>query len=402
MRRLFLLSAVLFALVFAGLFSFDQRLLVLALPYAVYLVVGLVSRGPVGTVDIRHSSGQARLDAGVPVVVDVTVANHGPAIEEARIESLLPAGVEKVEGDLVHRLFLAQGQRVTWQVTLRGRRGVYPLAPSRLVAGDVFGLASQEHRHPPQGQLIVLPRIGGPGVEFFGLREYQSGDPLHWINWRASQGSEGTLYTNEYQQERMADIGLVLDGRSRTNQICGDQSLLDYSTTAAATLATGYLSQGNRVSLLVYGEYLQWTLPGYGRLQSERILRVLARVQPGQSEVFADLDHIPTRLFPAQSQVILISPLTEDDPGVLLKLRSHGYQVLVITPDPVSFEVAMLPKNQSIEMAGRILRMERHLMLRRLQHAGIQVIEWDVAQSFDQVMRSQPSRPVFDPLWRGR
>jgi hypothetical protein len=76
--------------------------------------------------------------------------------------------------------------------------------------------------------------------------------------------------------------------------------------------------------------------------------------------------------------------------------------VLVISPDPVSFELAMLSKNPATELAGRILRMERTLMLRKLERAGIRVIEWDVNVPFDQVMRSQPNRPVFDPLWRGR
>ena len=39
------------------------------------------------------------------------------------------------------------------------------------------------------------------------------------------------------------------------------------------------------------------------------------------------------------------------------------------------------------ELAARVVRMERQLMIARLQRAGLQVVEWNVAQPFDQAMR---------------
>jgi hypothetical protein len=36
--------------------------------------------------------------------------------------------------------------------------------------------------------------------------------------------------------------------------------------------------------------------------------------------------------------------------------------------------------------------MERDLMLERLQRAGLQVVEWNVAQPFDQAMRRAVGR----------
>ena len=45
-----------------------------------------------------------------------------------------------------------------------------------------------------------------------------------------------------------------------------------------------------------------------------------------------------------------------------------------------------MPRQMS-ELAARVVRMERQLMLGRIQRAGVQVIEWNVAQPFDQAMR---------------
>jgi uncharacterized protein (DUF58 family) len=131
-------------------------------------------------------------------------------------------------------------------------------------------------------------------------------------------------------------------------------------------------------------------------VQRERILHALANARSGNSEVFSDLEHLPTRLFPSESQLILISPLVEDDLAPLVQLRSKGYQLMLVSPNPVKFEVSYLPKSRNTELAGRVLRMERTLLLQKAQHAGVQVMDWDVSEPFDQVVKRKLSRP---PAW---
>jgi uncharacterized protein (DUF58 family) len=191
-------------------------------------------------------------------------------------------------------------------------------------------------------------------------------------------------------------VGIVLDGRLGTNLFPHNHSLFEHSVQAAAALADALLAQGNRVGMLVYASYLQWTLPGYGKVQRERILHALAHAQAGGSEVFSNLEHLPTRLFPSESQIILVSPLIEDDLSPLVQLRAQGYQVMVVSPNPVKFELAHLPKNQNVELAGRVIRMERMLFLQKVQRAGIQVLDWDVSEPFDLVVKQKLSRL---PAW---
>jgi hypothetical protein len=156
------------------------------------------------------------------------------------------------------------------------------------------------------------------------------------------------------------------------------------------------LTQGNRVGLLVYAAFLNWTIPGYGKIQREKILFSLAHAKPGGSEVFANFQHLPTRLFPPESQIVLVSPLHEDDLKPLVQLRAQGYQVLIVSPNPVKFEVSYLPKTRSVSLAGRVVQMERVLLLQHIQRAGIQVLDWDVSVPFDQVVKHRLSRP---PVW---
>ena len=77
-------------------------------------------------------------------------------------------------------------------------------------------------------------------------------------------------------------------------------------------------------------------------------------------------------------------------------MRAQGYQILIISPNPVKFELSYLPKNRNVELAGRIIHIERDLLLQKVQRASIQVLDWDVVEPFDLVVKRMLSRP---PAW---
>jgi uncharacterized protein (DUF58 family) len=59
---------------------------------------------------------------------------------------------------------------------------------------------------------------------------------------------------------------------------------------------------------------------------------------------------------------------------------------MVVSPDPVKFEYQLLPPSPRVDLAVRIVRMERDLFIRRLERAGIHVVEWDVSIPLDQAI----------------
>jgi uncharacterized protein (DUF58 family) len=353
--------------------------------------------------------------------VTVTVTNRGSTLEEILLEDKVPSGLTIHSGFRRHLLRLASGQSHTFTYSVSGPRGGYVFEELLAEVNEHLAIRGSSVRIEAKGRLFVLPalmrvrsiairprrtrvyagsipaRAGGSGTEFFGVREYQPGDSPHAINWRASARNIDTLYANEYQQERVADVGIVLDGRLRTNEFAGGHSLFEYSVQATASIADALLIQGNRVGLLLYSTYLGWTFPGYGKIQRERILQALANAKTGESQVFADLEHIPTRLFPPQSQIVFVSPLCDDDLKPLIQLRAQGYDVLVVSPNPVKFELSYLPKSDpGVELAGRVIRMERLVLLQKLQRANIHVLDWDVKDSFDLLVKTRLGR---SPVW---
>ena len=416
MPRILFLGSLTGVLLLLGVALMNGALLGLAVPLAVYLLAGWWGGERRPVLEVRRILSEERVVPGTLVSVSLWVINHGPALDEVLLEDLGLLDLEMIEGSARRRLSLPRGGEATLSCTFAARRGYYPLHQVRVTSSDHLALLPRVTHLASEGQLFVLPlparlrrleirprrtriysgsipaREGGPGVEFFGVRDYERGDSLRWINWRLNARHPEALFSNEFEQERVADVGIILDARLGTNLFGGDKSIFDYSASAAASLADAFLNTGNRVGLLIYGKYAQWTAPGYGRLQRERILQAITRAEIGETQAFSELI-VPRRLFPAFSQMVLVSPLQADDADTLFKLRSMGYPVIVVAPDPVSYELRRLPDSASTRLAARIVQLERQLMLRRVRHSGVQVINWDVQVAFEQVVSAALSRP---------
>ncbi len=419
MRRLLLLAVLLYACLGVGLLTLNGDVIALLLPLVLYLLAALFQSPAKPDLRLRRVLDETCVSHDVPVEVQLSITNKGSSIEELLVEDVVPPTLTLVEGDTRVFASLRPGETLTLSYTVRGKRGRYVFRDVYMTLQEHLGLFRRQYKQEAFEQLLVMPevlqlrrvpirplqtrgyagpvpaRVGGPGVDFFGVREYQPGDPLRWINWRISARHTRALFTNEFEQERVADVGLILDARQRNDLRSRGESLFEHSLQATAALAGAFLGDGNRVGLLVYGRGLEWTFPGYGKVQREQILRALARAKTGDSLVFESLDYLPTRFFPAKSQIVLISPLCEHDPEMLVRLRAHGYQVLVISPDPVRFEAKSMTSEDG-QVAARIAHLERMLLLRKLRSAGIQVVDWSVDEPFDRTIHASLGRV---PLW---
>lgn len=410
MYRSILLSVLVYSLLLAGLITLHGELIAFAIPFMLFLLYGFWNAPKELDLHIQRRLSRDRITPDAEATVTLTVTNHGADVEELSLDEKIFPRLTIRNGSTHHLIRLPKGGSHTFSYTVAGARGSYLFGGLHATATDLSGLTRSEQVVKSEERLFIFPefrrlkhvsihprrtrvyagtipaRVGGTGIEFFGVREYQFGDSPRTINWQVSARHTEDLYSNEYQQERVADVGIVLDARVRTNLFQSNHSIFEYAVTATAALSDVFLAKGNRVGLLVYGAYLGWTLPGYGKIQRERIMQALARAEVGVSSVFAGLEHLSPHMFPLESQIVLVSPLVSDDLEILIQLRGRGYQVLVISPDPVKFELGLLPRSSQMDAAAHIIRMERDLLIRRLERAGIQVVEWDVSIPLDQAV----------------
>lgn len=417
--RVLILSTLIFLLGFLGVLTLGSGFFILALPLAIYLGTAIYFSPEAIQLQVIRQVSTEKATFGKPVSINLQITNQGPFQEELHLQDIVTPALFIDEGQSTRVLSLPPGERVELSYRVTGRRGRYRFKGLRVVAHDHSGLFQKEELLSAPAKLMVYPQVikikkvairplqtrgfagpiparkPGSGTDFYGVREYQLGDSLRKINWRLSARHERSFYTNEFEQEGIADVGLILDARDQSDIRNARGSLFEFGVQATASLADTLLSDGHRVALLVYGFGLDRVFPGYGRVQRERILDTLARAQTGVNFVLESLERLPTRFFPAKSQLVMVSPLLPDDLQPLIRLRASGYEVMVISPNPIEFEASGISGENWMPYAVRLAEIERNLLLRKLNRSGIRVVDWHVDQRLDGIIHaSLANRPV--------
>ncbi|HSV42486.1 MAG TPA: DUF58 domain-containing protein, partial [Methanomassiliicoccales archaeon] len=229
----------------------------------------------------------------------------------------------------------------------------------------------------------VISSLLGPGLEFHSMRDYAPGDEQRFINWKAT-AHRGAVMVNDYHSERSGDVVLVVDARSSVKGRARSDRLVDREADAAASLAAFYLRQRDRVGLMIIGDYMDVVRPAYGRRQFQMIVDRLLEIRRGWSRSSTSLAKVMQRHFPAQSLILLISPL--DDPGLVRAVReldARGHTMAVLSPYE---EDVIGGDGPSAELYSRLKRLKRTDDLFLISHHS-QVLEWNIDDPLPTALR---------------
>jgi len=378
--------------------------LVLLLPMLLFLAVGSLFSPPRIEVAVVRSLSRERCAVGQDVEVRLRLINEGIRLAGLEVFDNLATTLDVVKGRPHVFTDIAKGGAVEISYTFRPAvKGEYAIGPLVLRIRDPLGLQYEELRIPVEARLIVAPRmedvrrvrvvprrvrqpIGlvrsrqvGTGLEFFSLREYEPGDEIRRVNWKASARRD-RLFTNEYEAERSGDAILILDARSESEVGPVPRSTIELGVTATVSLAAKILETRNRAGLIIQREILDWVYPGYGRKQLYRIVDALVHVRAGGEWPFEHVTWVLGRFFPKDAQIVIVSPLLDRKAvDVIADLRAHGFDVLVVSPSPVEVERAMYGSDELAGLAYRVLKMERDALVQSLRGYA-DVVDWDPRQ----------------------
>jgi uncharacterized protein (DUF58 family) len=411
--RALTLVALIFALLLGALLLHQGDLAWMALPFLAYLGVGILQAPTAGKVRLlaTRTVETHREQEKMSVAVNVTLSNEGAALERLSMFDDPRPGVRLVDGRFRQSAALRPGEAAELHYTFQTERGSFAWETFQVTASDPFGLIEMRLSLPAPAEVQVPPELrkirpfplrtqrtltsagsiparrGGSGTDFWGIREYHPGDPLRRLDWRLTARHPRKFFTKEFEQEAIADIGLILDARERTNVQQGGDNLFEHSARAAASLAEVFLRQGNRVSLLIWGDPVVSLFPGYGKVQLNRILQALAQVAPRSNDSLSTFHFVPVRMFSSNSLILVISPLAANDWQLFPRLRAYGYQVLLVSPDPLDYARSSLPNDQLGRLAGRLVRLERQLEISKIRQLWVPVIDWSVSQPLAPLVR---------------
>jgi uncharacterized protein (DUF58 family) len=171
----------------------------------------------------------------------------------------------------------------------------------------------------------------GSGFEFNQIREYQMGDDVRFIDWRASARSSKIL-VKEYIEERNRTIMILLDISKSTFYTSSASSNAEVMKQAAAILAfvAGYSK--DRVGLLMYSDSVECLVPpamGHTHVHTllERIFSHEARSNGTNGALALNrLKEMKIR----DSAVFLVSDCIDEQLSAALKPASRMNEVVVV------------------------------------------------------------------------
>jgi len=414
-NKTLVVGLLIFGLLITALVARSGDIAWMALPFLAYMGVGLLQAPPTEKLHLSavRSLEQSRSNGTSSVDVSLNIQNQSAETLQLALHETAPAGTQVTDGQLSRRMVLCPGESAEMKYSFTVLRGNFTWESLQTVVSDPLGLIETRIFLPASAELQIRPqikkfkaiqfrphstlhspgsipaRLGGSGTDFFGIREYHSGDPLRSLDWRLTARHPHKFFTKEFEQEEIAEIGFILDARQQTDLRIGEESLFESSLGATASLSEMFLHQGHRVSLLVFGEKMSNVFPGYGKLQLQRIMSCLSRTKvSAENRSVASLSYLPIRMFPSRALVIVISSLTSTDKSLFLRLRASGYQVLLISPNPLDFAYPLLPQDETLQRAVRATRLERRLRLKDIAQLQIQVIDWQVKQPLFPLVRN--------------
>jgi uncharacterized protein (DUF58 family) len=257
-----------------------------------------------------------------------------------------------------------------------------PQTAAVTIAPDLLGSPAQRAANAEQGALVGRAR--GAGAELHQLREYQPGDPLHRIDWKASARRAG-LITREFTEDQHLDVLIALDAGRSSRLAAGGLDRLGTFANVAARFAEHAIAHDDRVGLVVYAErVLRAVPPARGRAA---VLRVRSCLE-GMSQTAAESSPLAAALrirtlARHRSLVVLLTDLDDVTTGGELAravrlLQMKHLVVVAGVAVPEIDELALAAAESWIDpyrsLAAREWQARSRAQLRSLRGAGTPVI----------------------------
>ena len=302
-----------FALLALALCLGNLILLAGAIYVLLIVLLGATLAAP-GRIVVSRSTSRLVCWAGDGLDVNRQI-EAGRGIGPLYVYDLLPPEAEVIRGNNLRVIWKRPGVR-TYDLSYRiswPKRGVYTLEETAWEAEAPLGLHQRIHGSAgPSLEISVVPRtqairkvneirgrahsrnpwedvalVGVSSTDFTEVRPYTPGDPMRWINWKASARSSGSaepLLVNQYEPEGRKAVWIFLDGADYMDVGSTLSALADQAAEATGSIAQYYLTRGYTLGAYIYNSQSDILTPEVGQRQFRRLTNMLTRLKPGEAE----------------------------------------------------------------------------------------------------------------------
>jgi uncharacterized protein (DUF58 family) len=208
----------------------------------------------------------------------------------------------------------------------------------------------------------------GDSADFFALRDYQSGDSIRRINWKAS-AKAGKTIVNQVTRDSFARILLILDMRAKEG-VGGRDAPRVHAGRAAASLLTYHERAKDHLQVLLVGS--DATLASHeSNPRLPDLLAAIASTAPGGDCSLAEAIRSHVHLVRPRTPVYLLTSgaLDADLVEAAAMLSTLEARPWLIAPE--------WPALADDPAEARAARVSREHALAGARGAGTTVVEWD-------------------------
>ncbi|MFM2169541.1 MAG: hypothetical protein RIS79_3912, partial [Verrucomicrobiota bacterium] len=234
-----------------------------------------------------------------------------------------------------------------------------------------FALLAMANRVEQMG--IIRRRIGA-SLDFHQLRDYQDGDVLSKVDWKATS-RRLSLISRDFDEVRNQTVLLVPDCGRRMRALDGTLSQFDHCLNAMLLISFIALRQGDEIGVCGFGGTRKWLPPVKGAHSMPKLLNHLydyaATSEP--SDFIEAAEQVMARQ-KRRALVILLTNLRSEDSSNLataVHLMQKRHLVLVATLREAELEAHASQPVQNLADALEFGAMTNYFTERRLLLEGL-------------------------------
>ncbi|MBV23137.1 MAG: hypothetical protein CMA53_03465 [Euryarchaeota archaeon] len=397
------------SLILIGMMISNFQLMIVGLTFISFLAINGWIEGH-SDLEIKREVSAVNVYKGDDINVVLTITNKSyRRTQQLEVFDNVPHEMKMRKGINLMRMNLGPGQTATIRYTVRcPLRGHYTIGPTSIRYRNTFNLFVSETSVGDRSDITVFPQVRdveealirsdvpkmytgattlktpGQGMEFYALREYFPGDSFRSINWKAFART-GELMVNEKTRDAVTDVFIILDTRDVARIGTVLKNPLEMGTVAAASIANYFIKRRDSVSLVTYGERMDFLPPETGDKQHYKVLSQLAAVESKGSMPLQAVTNALSPRISRGSPVFIISSLEGDGTtlSAIRNLSGKGHEVIVLSPSSIDLErlVSRIPR-----MAYEVLKLERQNRLTAISGYGAKVIDWTPSVELSQAL----------------
>jgi uncharacterized protein (DUF58 family) len=315
------------------------ELFVVGVGIVVALLVAVISvQRRLPPLNVRRIVSPSMVSVGEPARVDIQLANVGRQASPY-LQLWEPVGNNGGAPMQLAKLGPGQAASAAYRVPT-ARRGLVRTGPLRALRRDVLGLTQRSTTLAGTEEVLIVPHTialpfpsvgssgrlgqhlrmkswGQTGTEFHSLREYQRGDDIRRINWKASARST-SLIVRETALEGIRRCTVVLD--LDASEYVG--SSFEQAVVAAASITSSAAHTGVNTRFLTSDVDLR------GPDVAANTLRWLATVEP--MEVAREITSMNSGMSEGMGLLVVVTGSTTSATAAQLRAATSQDETLVI------------------------------------------------------------------------